>query len=72
MASVSSLDQDMRKLRLGRYTPEASQEVKDWIGEMLGEPLKPGNLLDALKDGTALCKYGSVRMSWTWKVLANI
>jgi len=56
MASVSSLDQDMRKLRMSRYTPQAANEVRAWIEGTLGEKLMPGDLLDALKDGTALCK----------------
>ena len=58
MASVTSLDKDLRNLRLGRYTPQAAKEVRTWIEETLGEELAPGDLLDALKDGTALCKYG--------------
>lgn len=57
MASVSSLDQDMRKLRLDRYTPGAANEVKSWIEEVLGERLAAGDLMDSLKDGVALCKY---------------
>jgi hypothetical protein len=57
MASVSSLDQDMKKLRMGRYTPQAANEVRSWIEDTLGERLPPGDVLDALKDGTALCKY---------------
>jgi hypothetical protein len=56
MASVSSLDKDLRNLRLGKYTPQAASEVRRWIENVLGEPLVPGDLLDALKDGTALCK----------------
>jgi hypothetical protein len=56
MASVSSLDQDMRKLRLSRYTPSAANEARAWIEEILNEQLASGDLLDALKDGTALCK----------------
>lgn len=59
MASVTSLDQDMRKLRLDRYTPGAAKEVRNWIEGILGEKLPPGDLMDALKDGVALCKYGS-------------
>ena len=55
MASVTSLDHDMRKLRLERYTPSAANEVKAWIEESLGERLQ-GELLDALRDGVALCK----------------
>ena len=57
MASVSSLDKDLRNLRLGKYTPQAANEVRKWIEETLGEPIAPGDLLDALKDGTVLCKY---------------
>ena len=57
MASVSSLDKDIRNLRLGKYTSQAANEVRKWIEDTLGEPLAPGDLLDALKDGTALCKY---------------
>ncbi|KAF1937384.1 hypothetical protein EJ02DRAFT_426661 [Clathrospora elynae] len=56
MASVTSLDQDMRKLRMDRYTPKAANEVRGWIEDVLGERLPAGDLLDALKDGTALCK----------------
>lgn len=56
MASVSSLDQDMRKLRLDRYTPTAAKEVRRWIEDTLGELLPDGDLMDALKDGVALCK----------------
>lgn len=56
MASVSSLDQDMRKLRLDRYTPGAANEVRRWIEDTLGEQLEPGDLMDALRDGVALCK----------------
>ncbi|KAF2276769.1 uncharacterized protein EI97DRAFT_397656 [Westerdykella ornata] len=56
MASVTSLDQDMKRLRLGKYTPQAANEVRSWIEDTLGERLPPGDLLDALKDGTVLCR----------------
>lgn len=56
MASVSSLDQDMKKLRMDRYTPKAANEVRSWIEHVLGERLPSGDLLDALKDGVILCK----------------
>jgi len=56
MASVSSLDQDMRNLRLSRYTPAAANETRAWIEDTLGEKLPSGDLLEALKDGVALCK----------------
>lgn len=57
MASVTSLDQDMRNLRLSRYTPQAANECRDWIESVLGESLPAGDLLqNVLKDGTVLCK----------------
>ncbi|KAL2421109.1 hypothetical protein ABEF91_008290 [Exophiala dermatitidis] len=63
MASVTSLDQDMRKLRLDRYTPGAAKEVRTWIESVLGEKLPPGDLMDALKDGVALCKLVNLAVS---------
>ncbi|KAL5348809.1 calponin [Pseudogymnoascus australis] len=56
MASVSSLDKDLRKMRLDKFTPQAANEVRAWIESILGERLAGGDLLDALKDGVALCK----------------
>jgi hypothetical protein len=56
MASVTSLDKDLRSLRLSRYTPQAAGEVRSWIEEVLREKLPPGDLLEALKDGVALCR----------------
>lgn len=56
MASVSSLDKDLRKLRLDKYTPNAANEVRSWIEGILGERLASGDLLEALRDGVALCK----------------
>ncbi|KAK2733140.1 hypothetical protein FQN57_002290 [Myotisia sp. PD_48] len=56
MASVSSLDRDLRTLRLSKYTPQAAKEVRTWIEEVLQEPLPVGDLLEALKDGVALCR----------------
>lgn len=63
MASVSSLDQDMRNLRLSRYTPAAASEVRQWIESTLNEPLLAGDLLEALKDGVALCKLANLVLS---------
>ncbi|KIW86651.1 uncharacterized protein Z519_12776 [Cladophialophora bantiana CBS 173.52] len=63
MASVTSLDQDMRKLRLERYTPGAANEVRNWIESTLGEKLSPGDLMDALRDGVALCKLVNLAVS---------
>ncbi|SPO02877.1 related to calponin [Cephalotrichum gorgonifer] len=56
MASVSSLDKDLRKLRLDKYTPAAANEVRNWIESILGERLPSSDLLEGLKDGAALCK----------------
>ena len=56
MASVSSLDKDLRNMRLEKYTPRLANEAREWIEEVLGERLKAGDLLDALKSGVALCK----------------
>lgn len=56
MASVTSLDKDLRNMRLSRYTPQAAAEVRDWIEEVLHEKLPSSDLLDGLKDGSALCK----------------
>ncbi|KAL9048979.1 MAG: hypothetical protein Q9162_007454 [Coniocarpon cinnabarinum] len=53
MASVTSLDHDMRRLRMERYTPSAANEVKIWMEQILGEKIE-GDLLNALKDGVAL------------------
>jgi hypothetical protein len=65
MASVSSLDKDLRKMRLDKYTPQAANEVRGWIEGILGERLAGGDLLDALKDGVALCKYVSLTLPTT-------
>lgn len=62
MASVTSLDSDMKKLRLSRYTPQAANEARTWIESTLGEKLPPGDLLEALKDGTALCKLANLAL----------
>ncbi len=56
MALVSSLDKDLRNLRLSKYTPQAAKEVRDWIEEVLHERLPNGDLLEVLKDGVILCR----------------
>jgi hypothetical protein len=48
---------------MDRYTPKAANEVRSWIEEVLGDRLPAGDLLDALKDGTALCRYGPIYSS---------
>lgn len=62
MASVSSLDQDMKRLRLSRYTPAAANEARAWIESTLHEKLLPGDLLEALKDGVALCTLANMAL----------
>lgn len=61
MASVTSLDKDLRNLRLSKYTPQAANQVREWIEEMLHEKLPSGDLIDALKDGVILCRYREIR-----------
>ncbi|KAI0406639.1 hypothetical protein F4802DRAFT_88802 [Xylaria palmicola] len=56
MASVSSLDRDLKKLRLDKYTPAAAAEVRLWVEGVLGNSLPSADLLEGLKDGVALCK----------------
>ena len=56
MAFVNSLDKDLRAMRLDKYTPARANEVRKWVEQTLSDHLKPGDLLEALKDGTALCK----------------
>ena len=60
MASVSSLDNDMRNLRMSRYTPQTANEARTWIESTLGESIASGDLLEALKDGVALCKLANL------------
>ncbi|KAI0201436.1 hypothetical protein F4808DRAFT_126709 [Astrocystis sublimbata] len=56
MASVTSLDKDLRRLRLEKYTPAAAAEARNWIEGILGAKLPSADLLEGLKDGVALCK----------------
>ncbi|KAG0641763.1 hypothetical protein HOY80DRAFT_953318 [Tuber brumale] len=60
MASVSSLDRDLSRLRLGKYTPQVSQEIKDWITATLNENLGNGDLMLVLRDGTILCRLANL------------
>ncbi|PLB40088.1 calponin homology domain protein [Aspergillus candidus] len=63
MASVTSLDKDLRSLRLSRYTPQAAAEVRDWIEDVLRERLPSSDLLEGLKDGVALCRLVNMVVS---------
>lgn len=69
MASVSSLDKDLRNLRLGKYTPEVADQVRAWIEDALREPILAGDLLHALKDGVVLCKL--VNSEWDLHILSS-
>ncbi|KKA29192.1 hypothetical protein TD95_005009 [Thielaviopsis punctulata] len=60
MASVSSLDKDLRRLRLEKYTATSANEVRSWIETVLGEKLSSGDLLGSLRDGVALCKLANL------------
>ncbi|KAI4211468.1 MAG: hypothetical protein LQ351_005770 [Letrouitia transgressa] len=65
MASVTSLDKDLRNMRLGKYTLQAANEARAWIEEALGERIASGDLLDALKDGIstdlqAVCRLANL------------
>lgn len=51
-------------MRLDKYSPKLANEAREWIEEMLDERLKGGDLLEALKDGTALCKSGYLHLTW--------
>ncbi|EFW99457.1 CH domain containing protein [Grosmannia clavigera kw1407] len=63
MATVSSLDGDLRRLRLDKYTPAAAREAREWVESVLGEPLSGSDLLDGLRDGVALCRLANLAMS---------
>ncbi|PGH15308.1 hypothetical protein AJ79_02473 [Helicocarpus griseus UAMH5409] len=63
MASVTSLDKDLRSLRLSRYTPEAANEIRAWIEEVLRERLPKGDLLELLKSGVILCRLVNLAVS---------
>lgn len=59
MTSVTSLDKDLKRLRLSKYTPQAAKEVRTWIEDILAETLGDGDLLDRLRDGIVLCKLAN-------------
>ncbi|KAK6358990.1 hypothetical protein TWF696_000162 [Orbilia brochopaga] len=59
MASVTSLDKDLAKLRLSKYTAQAANEAKAWIESVLGESLGADDLMDSLHDGTVLCRLAN-------------
>jgi len=52
---------------MSRYTPQAANEARAWIEDTLGERLPTRDLLDALKDGTVLCRYVYI-LIFLWKM----
>lgn len=52
----------MRNLRMSRYTPQAANEVRAWIEATLGRSIPGGDLLEALKDGVALCELANLAL----------
>ncbi|POS82491.1 hypothetical protein EPUL_006126, partial [Erysiphe pulchra] len=62
---------DLRMLRSDRYTPAAANETRAFIEECLGERLPSGDLLEALKDGVALCKLVNQAVPDTLRFKAN-
>lgn len=72
MASVSSLDHDVKVKRNEGITSAVLNEAKTFIEEALGVALGPvstaNDLLSSLKDGVVLCKYAIIpapSMNWT-------
>lgn len=61
-ADVTSLDEDLRQLRNSKFSNEAIEEIKNWIFQSIlqEEVNSETTLLEALKDGTVLCKLSNV------------
>ncbi|SCU79857.1 LAME_0B00672g1_1 [Lachancea meyersii CBS 8951] len=63
VADVTSLDQDLQELRRNKFSPNAIEEISNWIFRtVLGESSEPPNaaqLLSSLKDGTVLCRLAN-------------
>ncbi|KHJ35600.1 putative calponin-like protein [Erysiphe necator] len=70
MASTFSR-KDLHMSRSDRYTPAAANEARAFIEECLGEQLVEGNLLDALKDGVALCRLVNLAVPGTLRFKAK-
>lgn len=58
MASVTSLDQDMRRLRMDRVTPQAEEEVRTFIQASLEADPKAKNASEGEIDGRLLVRLG--------------
>jgi transgelin len=55
-----SLDKDITQRLQDKYDPRMADEAKDWIEHTLGEPLPQDDLIDALTDGSVLCRLLNV------------
>ncbi|KAH3899504.1 related to Transgelin [Saccharomycodes ludwigii] len=58
---VTSLDEDLKKLRDSKFTQQNIDEIRYWMfNQILKEsPSTEENLLDLLKDGTVLCRLAN-------------
>jgi len=55
-----SLDRDIAQRLQEKYDPGMAEEARDWIEMCLGETLPDDDLMDALTDGTVLCRLLNV------------
>jgi hypothetical protein len=55
-----SLDRDIAQRLQEKYDPGMAEEARDWIEMCLGETLPDDDLMDALTDGTVLCRVLNV------------
>lgn len=39
-----------------KFSPEAQEEIRQWIGQVLNESVPNGDIFDVLKDGVLLCR----------------
>ncbi|CCF57487.1 hypothetical protein KAFR_0C04960 [Kazachstania africana CBS 2517] len=58
---VTSLDEDLKQLRLSKFSEDAIGSIKMWIFKsVLNDEVDAGkSLLELLKDGTVLCKLAN-------------
>ncbi|KAG0668470.1 calponin [Maudiozyma exigua] len=60
---VTSLDEDLKMLRDGKFDQSAINDIQNWIYEsILKEKVPAGSLLDSLKSGVTLCKLANKLM----------
>lgn len=56
---VTSLDDDLKESRSKKFNKHDITEIKRWIYAIIEEQSPDHSLLDALKDGTVLCKLAN-------------